>query len=626
MTQEGVDEDLRAQPLLDSVRSLFDKERQLAGLQLEDKEWEAERWRNKFLKLQARTPRVVSSDQEVTGGVDSTSDLQDADRPEADDIQAASKKTGDSYLRKLRRKENLDFSGRGINRQDLEGIVGKLRWLRGFTSVDLSGNSIDDACAQSLKNLMALRQVRRLDLSRNDLGPAASKALLDSLPRCKNLQILRLEANVLFSRAPDAGGRLGSGLRAAIKAGGCRQLWDVSVTLEDFDGTFIKNAPKKKKKKEKAGGPAATGSRRGTVNAAEPLALARQNTADPMNALTFTRAFHPRASGGGLGANNNGCITSLGLPYARLHPRTVEELAAYAISSLTHLDLSFCYVGPAGAAALARALDGSEGNNDKGSTARGRGSRSVRSLKLPHNAVGDSGARAFSRALQSNRCLTSLSLASNGIGPIGGHALAAVVGRGSNALARLDVADNPLGGDASRHLVASATAGAAGDSPASTGNGVSDRKGGPACGGVTVRIDGLDRVAGATVATMVGAEAGTTAVAHGSNVLLAVDKEVTVQSGDDGRLDQVYQIILDSRFELPADQRSSSGASETDRESTLDIRWSVTTSWLGACEWRVSRKREGEPEFSVKEGVGAGKRLAVGLGENDGDEPRDGYR
>lgn len=55
--------------------------------------------------------------------------------------------------------------------------------------MDLSGNNIDDACTQPLKNLLALRQLRRLSLRGNDLGPSAAKALLESLPRCKGLQV-----------------------------------------------------------------------------------------------------------------------------------------------------------------------------------------------------------------------------------------------------------------------------------------------------------------------------------------------------------------------------------------------------------------------------------------------------
>lgn len=69
------------------------------------------------------------------------------------------------------------------------GVVSKLRWLRGFTSVDLSANNIDDACGQSLRNLMALKQLRRLDLTGNSLGASAGAAVIESLARCRGLQV-----------------------------------------------------------------------------------------------------------------------------------------------------------------------------------------------------------------------------------------------------------------------------------------------------------------------------------------------------------------------------------------------------------------------------------------------------
>lgn len=256
----------------------------------------------------------------------------------------------------------------------------------------------------------------------------------------------------------------------------------------------------------------------------------------PMNALALAQAFHPRAPGGGAGVFRNenggggggggvggvdyrgvnkspgmrkGFISSLGLPFARLHPRSVEEIAAHAISSLTHLDLSHCHVGPAGACALARALDagrtvgvnGSGGNN---SSSRGRGSRSLRSLQLLHNAIGDSGARALGHALATNRCLTSLSLASNNIRTAGGRALAAAFTGNNVVLTRLDIGDNPLGDESARMLIeaaaASMTAAAATVAAAVSaggGGGDSDHDGRVA----TVQILGLDRVAGVTVAT-----------------------------------------------------------------------------------------------------------------------------
>lgn len=408
-------------------------------------------------------------------------------------------------------------------------------------------------------------------------------------------QVLRLEANVLLSRAPGAGAHLAAGLRAAVKAGGCRHLRSLSVTLDDYDSSFFMNAPRKIEKIEGSlatkghpfrGGSATTG----------PPAPSRQTPAHPMNALAFARAFHPRAPGGGAGAllnednvgtgtsrrgieanikvaknSGRGSITSLGLPYARLHPRTVEELTTHAISSLTHLDLSFCHVGTAGAAALARALDGSggggggtttrgigigNGNTGKGGALRGRGSRSLRSLKLPHNFVGDFGASALARALSNNRCLTFLSLASNGIGSVGGRALATSLesrgdyfggdggGGGGSGLARLDVGDNPLGDKATKLLVAAASA---------AGGGGGGEGGGTAA---VVQILGLDRVAGATVATRaavsridsadeeVGLEKDEVVLAA-STTLVAVHEEVSVQPGDASGDGGFVQVIVD---------------------------------------------------------------------------------
>lgn len=384
-------------------------------------------------------------------------------------------------------------------------------------------------------------------------------------------QVLRLEANGLFARSPGAGARLGAGLRAAIKAGGCRHLWSLSVTLDDFDGSFFMNAPRKTKAKPAGGGPRATGTGRSTRKAAgPPPAAGPVPAAHPMNALALARAFHPRAPDGGVGALLNGdgggeansggvrgntrrgaarvgrgSITSLGLPYARLHPRTVEELAAHAVSSLTSLDLSYCYIGPAGAAALARALDGDDGGSSSGSGTRGRGSRSLRSLKLPHNAVGDSGAHVLGQSLSNNRCLTFLSLASNGIGPAGARALAAGVGSrgndgGGSILRRLDIGDNPLEGEAARLLVAVASSDAA-------TNGHGGKNGDGTSGGPTMlQVLGLDRALGAAVATREAARRAVSVAAAceaaTTTTLVAVDNQVSVQPQDAVGNDGLVQV------------------------------------------------------------------------------------
>lgn len=329
-------------------------------------------------------------------------------------------------------------------------------------------------------------------------------------------QVLRLEANMIFARTPGMGARLASCLRAALKAGACRHLWSLSVTVDDFDGKFM-NAPRvagatkrrtqdRQRSSKGSKEESREGIERGTGTVANQRKMVPPRTipAHPMNALELARAFHPRAPNGGAGALLNedgntvvgdgtrrgdrpfgagrGSITSLGLPYARLHPRSVQEIATHAIASLTYLDLSHCYTGPAGAHALARALD-----------TGGRGSRSLRCLQLLHNAIGDSGACTLSRALANNRRLTSLNITSNSIGPAGGRALASMFGGDSVVLVHLSVGDNPLGDQSARMLVAAADAATPSDRSSSGG--------GTGGGLLKVRIIGLDKVAGATVAT-----------------------------------------------------------------------------------------------------------------------------
>lgn len=332
-------------------------------------------------------------------------------------------------------------------------------------------------------------------------------------------QILRLESNLRFASTPEIGAQLVNGLRAAKKAGGCKQLWRLSVTLKDFDNNiFLKNNNNSqslgtetciddfKMRRDHSSNESAVASTGRTITPAAVTGGKLRNVpaaAHPMNALAFVRAFHTRAPGGSVGAtpaygngpyiersdsggggtgkdinkgrkssggNGDSGIISLGLPHAKLQQRTIVEIATHVLPSLTHLDLSYCFVGPAGAATLARSLDGRSGRCGGGGN-RGCGSLSLCSLELPHNAIGNSGARALAKALETNRCLTSLSLASNSIGPEGGHALAeSLVGvpggeegeegdkpwRGGVVLARLNVGDNPLGERSTRMLVSAA--------------------------------------------------------------------------------------------------------------------------------------------------------------------------
>lgn len=69
------------------------------------------------------------------------------------------------------------------------GAIVKLKWLRRITSVDLSKNKIDDECASALRNLMNIKHLHRLDLSRNEIGASAGVSVLESLMWCRELQV-----------------------------------------------------------------------------------------------------------------------------------------------------------------------------------------------------------------------------------------------------------------------------------------------------------------------------------------------------------------------------------------------------------------------------------------------------
>lgn len=377
------------------------------------------------------------------------------------------------------------------------------------------------------------------------------------------MQVLRLESNLRLAKIPGIGGQLAAGIRAAKKAGGCKQLWSLTVTLNDLDNnSFLRaNNDGRLKTPGKNGGqgPAPTANGRQTAtpppkvtevgkttrnSSTIPMFATAPAPAHPMNALALVRAFHPRAPGGSVGAAassaplrgrtprpaaspyadsssgnggdigmcRGGGIMSLGLPYARLQQRTVEEIANHVLPTLTHLDLSYCYIGPSGAAALARSLNGRHPTSGGGGESEDREWELVplRSLRLPHNAIGDSGARALGRALEMNRHLNSLSLASNCIGRDGGCALAASLKRirldnrehrenGEGAIGTrkrgrevgsgvgliwLDVGDNPLGEKASQLLVAAGDGGSGGGGGGGGGSGdnpsgkVAERDGG----------------------------------------------------------------------------------------------------------------------------------------------------
>jgi len=111
-------------------------------------------------------------------------------------------------------------------------------------------------------------------------------------------------------------------------------------------------------------------------------------------------------------------------------PAKLENLRVLSrYTRITTLDLTFIFLGDAGAQALA-------------------GNHTITALDLGHNHVGDAGAQA----LAGNQTITRLDLRHNDVGDAGAQALA-----GNHTITTLDVRHNPIGLAGRQALMASPT-------------------------------------------------------------------------------------------------------------------------------------------------------------------------
>lgn len=107
--------------------------------------------------------------------------------------------------------------------------------------------------------------------------------------------------------------------------------------------------------------------------------------------------------------------------------------------SLTSLALLHNTMGVAGAAHIARALEGNA-------------ARSLTALEIGYNMIGPPGADALVAALETNATLTALRLPYNMIGPRGARALAGLLAGGRCALVELDLFQNMIGDEGAAAL------------------------------------------------------------------------------------------------------------------------------------------------------------------------------
>jgi Leucine Rich repeat len=383
---DSVAVEIDAQPLLESVRSLVEKEKALAKLQVQELAAKYKQLRQS-IRSGSGWP---SEDDEEEQQIDSTAAslrMQPLSQPAA--ICAES------------RPGWLDLHAKGLDNAQLS----KLTWIKGLTAVDLSHNKLSDTGAGAVGALVHIGGgLRSLDLSHNSLGAVAVASVLDACKRKSRLQNLNVAGNLHFASVPTAGADIAQSLLQLSGPG--KPLWGVSLTLNDFETRF---------------GPCAAGAAAAAAAARSAPVKAKRATGrreHPMNALTFVKTLFPKPAASSkqqqhtkaTAATVAGGITVLGLPYAALHKTTVVELVSRALPVLTSLDLSGCYIGPAGALAIARAITPAH-------------STVLVTLLLQHNAVGNTGAKALAAALSKNRVLTALDLSSNGISDAGAAAL-----------------------------------------------------------------------------------------------------------------------------------------------------------------------------------------------------------
>ena len=130
--------------------------------------------------------------------------------------------------------------------------------------------------------------------------------------------------------------------------------------------------------------------------------------------------------------------------------------AATIPSDCAWLDLADVGIGDTGAMAVAKALETNTvvtgvylGHNSIGSAGAAalakalEANTAVTKLVLHHNSIGDAGAAALARALETNIAITSLHLEGNGIGDGGATAVAKAL-ETNEAITHLHMADNNI--------------------------------------------------------------------------------------------------------------------------------------------------------------------------------------
>ncbi|OQR99208.1 hypothetical protein ACHHYP_07166 [Achlya hypogyna] len=282
---------------------------------------------------------------------------------------------------------HLCLAQQGLRNEDFALVCHNLPAFMALRSMDVSNNQLDDGCCSQLRTVLTSRRplLTGLDISSNLLGDSAFQLLCDRLATANSLAWLAVHGNPL-ARSATAVHRL----RDALYMN--ESLGSLAITLTD---------------------------------ASPPLAL------NFVRGLGFHSQHLREAPLGGRPWLKRLALTALSLAYAELSPKTVEALAGVVAQQpqLTALDLSFCFIGIAGARTLAAAL--------------AVPTCPLVAINLKCNLVGSPGAKVLAAALCTNQALTMLNLDKNEIANDGILALAGVLPKLA-LLTHLDLTHNHL--------------------------------------------------------------------------------------------------------------------------------------------------------------------------------------
>ena len=407
-------------PLLDAVQTLVEKERALMELKVAEAADEAAAWKAKYALLAATSTHA--DELEDGEGARLAHTLPSAPAPHMLSHWELLKHPPDKVVaRMLRQLRQVDLSREDLGGDELDFLARALPKVGARPHLSLAHNSIGDDGAKNLGKVLAV-PLLSLDLSDNQMGAGCLVAVCAALSKQRDLQRLVLDGNPALAATPNAGDQLGMAL--CDQSRNLSKLHCLRVTLNDAAPS--KWAPHPAAKHYKS----ATAAHR-----------------PPQNAHAFMKHMNKASSPK---------VAELALVGAALTKQTVTEIAHRLqddSSGLTALDLSHASIGATGCKILEAGIR--KATKMHGHSAKG----GLVSLKLSHNKIGSAGVQCLVRVLVQarNASLLRLDVSSNEITDAGAGELAELVAQ-HPTLALLAVGDNRFGVRGTERLLASARA------------------------------------------------------------------------------------------------------------------------------------------------------------------------